>query len=613
MEPTLKINDAVALGTASRRSRFARPLLFMAVGLLAIAAVWTNDYYSRILAVIALAIISACGLNILAGVTGLISLGHAGFYAVGAYTAAILSVRHGWNPLATIPLVILLTGLLGLVLAWPALRLKGPYLTMVTIAFGLLILGIATDFTSFTNGPEGVFPVPKVGVGSIALNLQQTNLFLLAVVTLIVYMHGALIEGKYGRSLRALRGNDLAAASLGINVTGSKLLAFSLSGVLAGIAGALYAPVNGFVNPDGFTMELSTLLLMMVILGGGGTIWGPVAGAVTLTLIDRLLSPFGDIRLVIYGVLLLATLHLMPNGIVGLLNRLTRRAGPAPGRRPEGHAGAAATLQSIEKGPDLELARVSKAFGGLKAVDDVSFRIKAATIHGLVGPNGAGKTTVLNMISGVIAPSSGSVRYGSREIAGLPVHTLAALGIGRTFQNLALFKEMTVLENVLAGLHLSSRASFLSSVLRTRGVVREEDQLVERAMLLLQFVGLAHEIDRPAADLPQGHQRLLEIARALAVGPKLLLLDEPAAGLNGAEVDGLIVLIRKIRNAGITVLLIEHHMQLVMTVCDTVTVLDFGKLICEGPPEVVKNDAKVLEAYLGKSGVVNAAEEVPHA
>jgi branched-chain amino acid transport system permease protein len=596
---TQVIQGAAPTAMRSRRTDMMRPVLVLIIGAIAIGLFWSNDYYSRILTVMALAIVSTCGLNILAGVTGQISLGHAGFYAVGAYTAAILSVRYGWNVLATVPLVFVLAGILGLVLAWPALRLKGPYLTMVTIAFGLLIFGIATDYTSFTNGPEGVFPVPKIGIGGVALDLQQTNLFLLVVVAFIVYIHATLIKGRYGRAMRALRGNELAAASLGINVTGTKLLAFGISGVLAGFAGALYAPINGFVNPDGFTMELSVLMLMMVILGGSGTIWGPVAGAIVLTIIDRLLSQFGEIRLVIYGLILLSTLYLMPTGLVGLFTRFKSKA-EKPASAVAGSKAEERPLPLREKGPELILKDVSKAFGGLKAVDGVSFRVAPASIHGLVGPNGAGKTTVLNMISGVITPTTGAITYGTANLGGEQAYVLARLGIGRTFQNLALFKEMTVLENVLAGLHLASGASLVTSMLATPDVVREEQKLEYEAMALLQFVGLADAANRPAADLPQGHQRMLEIARALAVHPTLLLLDEPAAGLNGAEVDGLIQLIFKIRAANITVLLIEHHMQLVMTVCDTVTVLDFGKLICEGPPDVVKHDALVLEAYLGK-------------
>lgn len=608
---TQALQDAPFGATVRVRSNLLRPVLVLAIGAVAIGMLWHDDYYSRILAVIALAIVSACGLNILAGVTGQISLGHAGFYAVGAYTAAILSIRYGWNPLATLPIVIVLSGVLGLVLAWPALRLKGPYLTMVTIAFGLLILGIATDYTSFTNGPEGVFPVPKFGIGNLTLDLQKTNVFLLFVVAFIVYVHAALIEGRYGRAMRALRGNELAAATLGVNVVGTKLLAFGISGVLAGVAGALYAPVNGFVNPDGFTMELSVLMLMMVILGGSGTIWGPVAGAIVLTIIDRLLSRFGDVRLVIYGLILLSTLYLMPTGLVGLLGR-SRKTGPRTLVKTVDHQASTVGLPKIGKGPELILANITKAFGGLKAVEDVSFRVRPGSIHGLVGPNGAGKTTVLNMISGVITPTSGSIHYGDTEVGGAQSYALAKLGIGRTFQNLALFKEMTVLENVLAGMHLASTASLLGSILATPAVIQEEKILAKQAMDLLDFVGLANEADRPADDLPQGHQRMLEIARALAVHPSLLLLDEPAAGLNGAEIDGLIELIQKIRAANITVLLIEHHMQLVMAVCDTVTVLDFGKLICEGPPDVVKNDPQVLDAYLGKPAS-KIGEEVSHA
>lgn len=580
-----------------------RPLLVLVIGGLAIALFWSHDYYSRILAVIALAVISACGLNILAGITGQISLGHAGFYAVGAYATALLSVRYGWPVLATVPVGIVITALLGLALAWPALRLRGPYLTMVTIAFGMIIHGVATDFTSFTNGPEGLNPIPPISLGSFKLGLQATNVFLLVLVALVIYVHAALIVGRYGRAMRAVQGNETAAASIGVNVVAIKCLAFAVSGVFAGLAGAFYAPVNGFVNPDSFTMELSVLMLMMVILGGRGTIWGPVAGAIVLTLIDRLLAGFGDIRLVIYGAILLATLYLMPEGLVGLITRF--RKIPAAGRDVSSSTAGTSDgeLRSAAYRTDalLSLNAVSRAFGGLVAVDKVSFSVRPGSIHGLVGPNGAGKTTVLNLISGVIEPTAGAITYGGNEIAGKPMHVLANIGVARTFQNLALFRDMTVLENVLSGLHLSGRTSFLANLLRTSAMQREEGALSEEAMSLLKFVGLADEAQRPAASLPQGHQRLLEIARALAVHPTLLLLDEPAAGLNGIEVDRLIELIRRIRNANVTVLLIEHHMQLVMAVCETITVLDFGRLIAEGPPETVRNNPEVMEAYLGKS------------
>ncbi|MBO9353520.1 ATP-binding cassette domain-containing protein [Bordetella petrii] len=594
-----------------RNRALSRVLPLLAVAIVLMALLWGSDYYSRVLSVAALAIVAACGLNILTGVTGQVSLGHAGFYALGAYAAALLSVKMGWPVLAAVPVGVGVAAVLGILLAWPALHLRGPYLTMVTIAFGMLVHSFATDFTEITNGPEGLFPIPPLNLGFGPLTLQETNIVLLVVVVAVFYLHGALIDGKYGRAMRAVRGNELAAASMGVNVVGMKCLAFAISGALAGLAGALYAPVNGFVNPDSFTFELSVILLMMVILGGQGTVWGPVAGAVLLTVLDRLLAPLGDARLVLYGGILLLTLHLMPEGLMSLLASLrARRAGPASaGAQPGGTLSGAAALEAVAGAERLEVQGVSKIFGGLKAVDNVSFNVAPRSIHGLVGPNGAGKTTLLNMISGVSAPTHGRIRHGAQAVDARPMHVLAARGIGRTFQNLALFRDMTVLENVLCGMHLSARAGFVPSVLCTPRVRAEEAALTRRALSLLEFVGLRDAAHTIASALPQGHQRLLEIARALAVRPRLLLLDEPAAGLNGAEVDRLMELIRRIRDSGVTVLLIEHHMQLVMAICETVTVLDFGKLLIEGTPQQVQHDPAVLEAYLGRPAHARGADD----
>ncbi|MGI4812572.1 MAG: branched-chain amino acid ABC transporter ATP-binding protein/permease [Janthinobacterium lividum] len=593
-----------------------RPLIVLVVGALVLSLIWQDAYYQRIVAVIGLAVISACGLNILTGVTGQISLGHAGFYAVGAYVTALLTVKAGWSVLATIPIGLVITAVLGLVLAWPALRLKGPYLTMVTIAFGLIVHGFATDFTDITNGPEGLFPIPAITLGHFQFELKATNILLLVLVAAAVYTQAALINGRFGRAMRAVRGNELAASSLGINVVGIKCLAFAVSGVLAGLAGMLYAPVNGFVNPDAFTMDLSVLMLLMVILGGRGTVWGPVAGAIVLTLIDRVLAQLGDVRLVIYGVILLVTLHLMPDGLTAVVARVfgrrRRQAAGLGDATPVAAAGSLRLRDADRTVPPLILRDVGKSFGGLVAVDGVNMDVPPGSIHGLVGPNGAGKTTVLNLISGVITPDHGSIKFGESSVGGQSMHKVAMAGIGRTFQNLALFPEMTVLENVMAGLHMAARSSFLTSVIGTPAVLRDERRLHAEAMLLLNAVGLGGEAQRLAAVLPQGHQRLLEIARALAVGPGLLLLDEPAAGLNGAEVDRLTELIRKISATGITVLLIEHHMQLVMSVCDSVTVLDFGRMIAAGTPAEVRSNPQVLEAYLGKPAESATASGTPH-
>jgi branched-chain amino acid transport system permease protein len=572
------------------------------------AAVWyysISPYFSRILALIGLAVVVACGLNLLTGVAGQLSLGHAGFYAVGAYTTALLTVRHGWPMLPTVPVAAVLCAALGAVMAASALRVRGPYLAMVTIAFGLIVHDVAVEFPEWTGGPAGVSPVPAPAVGA-ELTLTQVNAVILVLVALAVYTTSSLIRSRFGRALRAVHGNDLAAASAGIPVVRMKRLAFVLSAVYAGVAGAFFAPVNSFVNPDPFTLELSILFLVMVIIGGTGTVWGPVLGAVALTLLDRSLSGIADYRLIVYGGVLLLALYVVPDGVAGtvrrLVRRLRRRAGPLPAAAP---VELRPTWDAVAAGePLLRVESVSRHFAGLRALDDVSFDVHPGSVHAIVGPNGAGKTTVLNLVSGVDVPTSGRVVLAGEPLSGRSVHAVAADGVSRTFQNLALFADLTALDNVLIGLHLRTRVRLAQALVRSRAVYREEDELRAEAMGLLEFVGLADAALSRAGDLPQGHQRMLEVARALASRPRLLLLDEPAAGLNGTEVDELGRLITRVRDAGVTVLLIEHHMDLVLTVCDRVTVLDYGRVISEGSPAEVQRDKAVVEAYLGPSDVI---------
>lgn len=567
------------------------------------AVVWyysVSAYYSRILALIGLAIVVAAGLNLLTGVAGQLSLGHAGFYAVGAYATALLSVKQGWPMLLTVPVGMAVCALLGVVMAASALRVKGPYLAMVTIAFGLIVHGIAVEFPEYTNGPAGISPVPAPSLGT-PLSLTQTNYVVLLLVAIAVYTTSSLIRSRYGRALRAVHGNDLAAACAGVPVVRMKRLAFVISAVYAGVAGAFFAPVNSFVNPDPFSLELSILFLVMVIIGGTGTVWGPVIGAVALTLLDRSLSGIADYRLIVYGAVLLLALYVVPDGVAGTARRLARRVHRRPGRIPESTPPELTSRwEPVPAGePMLRVDGVSRSFAGLRAVDDVSFDVAPGSVHAIVGPNGAGKTTVLNLASGVDEPTAGCVVLAGESLAGRSVHDIAASGVGRTFQNLALFADLTALDNVLIGLHLRTRVRLAQAMLRTRAVYREEDALRREAMGLLEFVGLADSALLRAGDLPQGHQRLLEVARALASRPRLLLLDEPAAGLNQTEVEELSTLIRRVRDAGVTVLLIEHHMDLVLGICDRVTVLDYGRVIAEGTPAEVQRDQAVIDAYLG--------------
>ncbi|KRE20472.1 ABC transporter ATP-binding protein [Bosea sp. Root483D1] len=560
-----------------------------------------NDFYLQILFTIGVNYLAAAGLNVLVGYAGQKSLGHAGLFAVGAYTAAIANIEWGLSPWLSLVLACGFGAVFGLVIAMPSVRVSGPSLAMVTIGFGIVVEKIVTEWTDIFKGQAGFYGISAPSIAGTSFTNLHWVWFVGALCIATHLMLRSLLAGRYGRAFLAVQMAEPAAQSVGISVVRAKTLAFVISAVTCALAGAVVAQQNQYFNSDFITFNLSIFLLVVVIFGGSGSLYGPLFGAVILTLLDAWLARWPALQHFSYGALLLFSLYLMPNGIAGAVSGLAARWRPRKASPPSvaGHSTLSATATAPAGGELLVVKDLYKAYGGIVPVRNVSFAITAGKVHALIGPNGAGKTTLLNLLSGHVAPGSGSIRFEGQEIAGCPSHRVASLGIARTFQNLKLFGELSALDNVLLGAHRHVETGFAASLLGLPSSRGAEATARADALALLADLGLGERAHEPAKSLPYGLQRRLEIARALASRPKLLLLDEPAAGLNPQETHELGEVIRRIQQAGVTVLLIEHHMDLVMGISQHVLVLDYGALIAEGQPEAIRRDPKVVTAYLG--------------
>ena len=553
----------------------------------------------------------------------MLSLANAGFMAMGAYGSAILAVKLGLPVSLSIPMAAVLCGLVAILLGLPVLRLNDVYLAIATLGFGEIVRILIVLLPGLTGGPTGA----NLSTGFPYEAMKRAEPWTIALfLAILVYLFATLPGSRTGRAFRSLRGDPQAASTAGVDIVSYKSLAFVMSAVIAGFAGAFYAHSVGSLDNGDFRFTRAVDILSYAVLGGAGRWFGPLLGAGLLTALPILirdglgaslgfLHGFAQLPNILDGLALMLAIIYLPGGIasafaaaparrrhrapaaVGPLQARPDGARPPSGARP---AAAPPAPAAPPAGPLLLVDDVTRSFGGVVALAGVTMAVEQGRIYGLIGPNGAGKTTLLNLVSGLGAPSAGRIVWKGREIQRHAAHQIARAGIARTYQGIRLFAEMSVLDNVLVGLHARIRAGLLSTWLRLPGADRQEREAVDTAMSFLDRLDLASMADRAAGTLSYGDQRRLEIARALASDPALLLLDEPAAGMNEVETGRLGALIVDLKAQGHTLIVVEHHMDLIMAICDEIVVLNFGRKIAQGSPVQVSRDEGVMEAYLGK-------------
>ncbi|MES2259579.1 MAG: branched-chain amino acid ABC transporter ATP-binding protein/permease [Pseudomonadota bacterium] len=602
----------------------------LALAAVALPLLHPSGYVVTVLSLIGMYAIALKGLDFVTGYTGEVSVGHAALFGVGAYAAGWMNLHAGLPLALAFPLSIGVGALSAWLISFPLLRVNGPFLVLTTFAFGRIVYVFLSQTTAVTGGQSGMQLEPQVLFGH-SLTSWDFYYLILTCLALSLWVAHKIVHSKTGRAFEALRDSPIATDCMGIGTAGHKQLAFVLSGAFGGLAGLLYVYSQGVLFPDTFGFEMSLMFLMAALFGGKKSSSGPLLGAAFVVVFPDVLGnhfafrtfavltlvaiaavavvrlrqrgkagmksmgvplafalglvalaygveDLNEHRLAIYGAIVLMVVSYLGNGIMGLLPTYVPSHKSVP---PDGTSGIHRVAPAKQE-PLLDVQNVTMAFGGFKAMSDVTFSVPSGTVMGLIGPNGAGKSTTMNVLTALYQPTAGSVQFDGASLAHAGTTKIATLGISRTFQNLQIFGDLSVLDNVLAGMHHSI-----------------DGKANSRAMSLLGTVGLADKAHTLARNLSYGQQRFLEIARALATNPKLLLLDEPAAGLRGADLTALKRLIADIKQHGIAIVLIEHHMDVVMELSDNITVLNFGQVLARGNAQEIQNNQAVQEAYLG--------------
>jgi branched-chain amino acid transport system permease protein len=603
-------------------------LLFYLVIAVLIGTGGMNSYISNILITILITVIMTASLNVTTGLLGQLALGHAGFMAVGAYASAIFTRSVAFDFGFSLPISLLLGGLVaalfGMLIGIPALRLQGDYLAIITLGFGEIIRVIIENL-EITGGAAGLTRITRMSRAfsenrDISSAIQFTIVFFITAI--IIASIFTLGRSRHGRAIISIRENAIAAEATGIPTTRYKLLAFTIAAFFAGIAGGLFAHQTSILNAKMFGFNKSIEYLVMVVLGGMGSITGSIIASIVLVALPELLRGLAEYRLIIYSLLLIIMMLFRPSGLLGtaefsmltswerleaFLLRVFRR------KASETRMPFQPRYDVWQDKPVLQTTGLGIAFGGLKAADNIDIQLMDNEIVGLIGPNGAGKTTVFNLLTGVYTPTEGQVSLLGKIINGRMTHQITQDGIARTFQNIRLFKSMSALDNIKVAFHSRMHYSPLSGILRDSKCLSEERGIDIRARELLRVFEMESMAETRAGSLPYGKQRKLEICRALASNPKVLLLDEPAAGMNPSETAELMQTIKTIRGQfSVAILLIEHDMKLVMGICERIYVLNYGRVIAHGTPEEIRTNPEVIAAYLGTGGG-EQAKEAPHA